>query len=438
MNLKKVFAKLQAANINQAECRYLSTSSLSLEVFRGEMNNFTTHTNSLLNLDVVIDHKLIMANTENITNKGIDQLINSIKETAPYIEKADGEIYQGASKYKKYNHFNKELASIPIDKKKELVFLIEQKLKAYDSRFHEIQVSYEETETISEYQNSYGVKLKSKNNEYCIAAYLLIKTEKETKDAFLVFIDNDFHKFNLDAFVEELAKKGLARLNPKPLSSGKYHVVFDPEVTNTLLNFYISQLNAELILKNSSWFKDKINSQVANKRVTISETPLKRDANFEGADAQGVPTVNRPLIKKGVLLTYLHNLATARQFHVEPTGHAAIGGSKIAIKPHESLYLKPGRLSKDELLAKVKDGIYITELEGLHAGMNAQSGDFSLKAEGFVIKDGKLSTPLEMMTVTANLFDIFNNVKLISKNIEYIKTGLYAPCIYLNKVAISF
>ena len=178
-----------------------------------------------------------------------------------------------------------------------------------------------------------------------------------------MFTDNDFTKFNVDNFVEELYEKTIKKLNAVNIETKKYKAVFDPEVVDTLLDFYIGQLNAEAVLKNSSWFKDKLNTQVANKRVTILETPLKRDHDFIGADVQGVPCQNKVLIKKGVLLTYLHNLETARKFNVNPTGNAAIVASKIGIRPGP-IHLKPGRLTKEELIAKVGNGVYITSLEG--------------------------------------------------------------------------
>lgn len=437
MNLKKIFTKLQTHNISEAECRYVSSTSLSLEVFHGEISNFKTNTLGKLNVDAIIDHKLVMANSEDLSNHGIDELIDSLILTAPYVDKQDGEIFKGASKYKKFNNFNKELPNISIDIKKQLILNIEKKIKEYDSRFTEVQVGYEELCDYAEYQNTYGVKLKNKSNSYSISAYVVAKENNQTTDYFLTYINNIFNEFNIDKFVEEVSTHTLRKLQPTTLTNGKYNVILDPEVTTILLDCYISQLSAELVLKNSTWFNNKINTLVASPRVTIFESPLKRDMNFEGADAQCVPTINQTLIKKGVLLTYLHNLETARKFKVEPTGHAVCEGTKIGIKPHESLYLKPGRLTKDELIKKANNGIYITSLEGLHAGMNAQSGNFSLKAEGFIIKDGHLDKPVEMITVTSNLFEIFQQIKGISKNIEYIKKGLFAPCIYLKKISIS-
>lgn len=436
MNVNKLFAKLNEKGITDIEYRYASSSSFSCSVFRHELSNYSASTSTIINVDAVINHKLAMVTSENTSNSNIDNIVNQLFEAAKYTTKAEGEIYKEKNKYRHYNHFNNELVNVPHQKKIDYLFIIEEKLKALDKRIEEVETGYEENFNQSLFQNSAGIRLKNKRNSYSFYASVVINDNNEKKTEFLVFTDNDFTKFNVDIFVKELYEKTIKRLNPISIETKKYKVIFDPEVVDTLIDYYIGQLSAEAILKNSSWFKDKLNTQVANKRVTILETPLKRDHDFVNADVQGVPCQNKALIKKGVLLTYLHNLETARKFNVTPTGNAAIVASKIGIRPGP-IHLKPGRLTKEELITKVKNGVYVTSLEGLHAGMNAQSGDFSLKAEGFVIKDGKIDRFIDMMTITSNLFEIFSKVKTVSKNIEYIKTGVYAPCIYLDNVSIA-
>lgn len=438
MNAKTFFSKLKSRGINDAEYRSVTSSSFSLEVFEGKLNNYTTNTINLITVDAIINNKLVMSTTENLSNKSIDKLIDDLIESSKYTNKKGAEIYKQKARYKKYNYHNELLSNYPIQDKINLIFEIENKVKNYDKRFTKIQVGYDEKESIHEYQNTNNIKIKNKSNRYTISLQIVIVDNKETKVHYEIFIDNDFSKFNINDFVNSACKHAINKLHARQLTSKKYNVIFSPEVTSTLVEYYISQLNAELILKNSSWFKDKLNTLVANPKVTIFESPLKKDADFINADDQGVPTRNMDLIKKGKLLTYLHNLETAKAFNVEPTGHASLTGSKMGIAAHSALYLKQGRLTEEELIKKVNNGIYIKELGGLHAGMNPQNGNFSLKTEGYVIKDGKLSTPLSMMTVNGNLFDIFKNVKAISKNVEYIKNGFISPCINVNKIAISF
>lgn len=437
MNFQKILDKFHEKNIHDVEYHRLVSSSFSAEAFKGEISNYTCHSLDVGTLCAVINGKLIISNTENLSSKTIDVLINDMIENAKYSSKEGGEIYSGNAKYKKFNYYNKELKKIDDKKKIDLVLSIERKLKAYDSRISDVEAGYGEDEIIYQYNNSNGIKLKSKFNNYTFTLYGVIKDGSETKTSYTIFEDKDLNKFDADKLVNEVGSDLVKKLHPEQIKSGKYNVIFSPEVTATLLEYYISQLSAEKILKKVSWFQNKLNTQVANKKVTVIETPLKRDARFKGFDAQGVPTQNRTLIKNGTLLTYLHNLETAHKMNVEPTGHAILLGAKIDIKAHDSLYLKPGRLNKEEMLQKINNGIYITELEGLHAGMNPQSGDFSLKSEGFIIKDGKLDKAVDMITVNANLFEIFNNVKQISQNIEYIHNGVYSPCIQVNNIAIA-
>ncbi|MCQ2792064.1 MAG: TldD/PmbA family protein [Bacilli bacterium] len=437
MNVKKLFLALQAKNITDVEYRYVSKNSFSCNVFRHELTNYSVSTNSVINVDAIIDNKLAMVTTENTSNNNIDNIVNQLIESAQYTNKKDAEIFKDKVRYRHFKYFNKDLANIPNQQKIDMVFAIEKKLKEMDTRIEDVEVGYEEVIAKREYQNTAGIKLKTARNSYSFATEIVLNDTNGSKQTeYYVFEDNDFSKFNVDNFVKEAYEKAIKRLNGINIETKQYKVIFDPSVVDDLLDFYVSQLNAESILKNSSWFKNKLNTQVANKIVTILETPLKRNHEFNGFDAQGVPCVNRPLIKKGVLLSYLHNLETAKKFNVAPTGNAAVAAAKIGIKSN-AIHLKPGRLSKEELINKVNNGVYITSLEGFHAGMNAESGHFSLKAEGFVIKDGKLDKFINMMTVSSNLYDIFNNVKAISQNIEYIHNGIVAPCIYVDKISVA-
>ncbi len=438
MNAKTFFLKLKKKKINDAEYRCITSSAFSLEVFKGELNNYTTHTTSLITVDAIIDGKLVMSTTENLSNESIDKLIEDLIETSKYTHKKGALIYKKKSKYEQYEHFNNKLGTYPIKKKIDTIFEIEKRLKKADKRFTEIQVGYDEKEVSHEYQNTSGIKTTNKYNYYVFSAEIVIKENDETKVHNEMFINNDFAKFNIDEFVKEATKHALKKLHPVQLKSKKYNVIFAPEVTAELLSSYVSQLNAELVLKNSSWFKNKLNKNVASPLVTIFESPLKHTIDFVNSDDQGVPTQNIDLIKNGKLKTYLHNLETAKAFKVQSNGHASLTGSKIGIGAHAALFLKPGKLRRRDFFNKIKNGIYINHLEGLHAGMNAQNGNFSLKCEGMILENGKITKPLDMMTISDNLFNIFKNVKDISKNVEYIKSDVFAPCIYLNNVSISF
>lgn len=103
------------------------------------------------------------------------------------------------------------------------------------------------------------------------------------------------------------------------------------------------------------------------------------------------------IIENGVFKGFINDLKSAAILNVEPTGNSF--NERVSTT---NFYLLPGELSFDELIAPIKDGLYITELQGLHAGVQPISGSFNLQASGFKIIDGKIDHPVKMIVVSGN------------------------------------
>ena len=101
------------------------------------------------------------------------------------------------------------------------------------------------------------------------------------------------------------------------------------------------------------------------------------------------------------------------------------------------LYLKPGKKSQEELFQEVKDGVYITQVQGLHAGLNQQSGDFSLQSTGFLIKDGKLDRGLDIITVSGNILKVFEDVKEVGSDVEISPSGVSCSSLLIKSLTVS-
>jgi len=89
------------------------------------------------------------------------------------------------------------------------------------------------------------------------------------------------------------------------------------------------------------------------------------------------------------------------------------------------------------LFATIGEGVYITEVMGVHASLNPQSGNFSLQANGFLIENGQRGTALTLITVAGNLVDLFMNVKDVASDNELLSSGYDVPSLYIKKLAIS-
>ena len=112
-----------------------------------------------------------------------------------------------------------------------------------------------------------------------------------------------------------------------------------------------------------------------------------------------------------------------------------MSGPKIGIS-FTNVIIKPGRQSFDETVSKIKKGIYITEISGIHAGLNSQSGEFNLQSQGYLIEDGKITKPLSLIVLSGNLFEMFNNIATICSDSKDI-LDTRVPSILIKKLSVS-
>lgn len=99
--------------------------------------------------------------------------------------------------------------------------------------------------------------------------------------------------------------------------------------------------------------------------------------------------------------------------------------------------MKPGKKSLEELFQEVNNGVYITDIQGLHAGLDPQTGNFSLQSTGFLIKDGKKDRPLDIITVSGNLMKLFNDIKTVGNDSKTFISAVSCPSIIIKKLSIG-
>ena len=137
-------------------------------------------------------------------------------------------------------------------------------------------------------------------------------------------------------------------------------------------------------------------------------------------DAEGYPSAMLPLIENGVLKNYFYNVETANKDGVKSTGHAARSGFKSSVEIAPSnMFIKKGGTTPEKIIAGVKKGIKITDLQGMHSGCNPISGDFSLSGQGFYIEDGKVKHPIHNFTVSGNFIDMLKKVTKVGTDFKF-------------------
>lgn len=435
----KLFFELAKANgINESEIRISNSTSISVETLNGQIDSYNVSETKSIRARGIINGKFGVAIT-NIEDKNTPQyLVDSILATGKYIEKEeDAIIFEGSKKYTKRNVFNKELDSTPLDEKLKHLDTIYKFIKDFDPRIENVSVSYGETSGNSLIENSYGLKLSNKSNDFYYGAFATVRDENgEVVNASEYSFGNDLSSFDPLELAKKVASAAISKLNPTQCKSKKYKVVLKQKIVSTLLSAFIGSLSSEEVQKKTSALSDKLNQQIMSNKLTVMERPTDNTIFFTGYDSEGVATYNKTLIKKGILQTYLYNLTTAKKDGVQSTGNGYGGVTKIGIGTTH-LVIKPGKKSFEELLQKAKNGIYLTDIMGLHAGLNAKSGDFSLQAQGFMIEDGKLTKPLSQIVVAGNLFTLFNDIGEVGSDSQLLLSSNEVPSLLIKKLQVN-
>ena len=414
-----VIAACQDAGITEYELYYQANTSLTASVFQHSINEFTSSTGGGVCLRCIVGGKMGYAATEELSETQAKLLVAKAADAASVLE-SEEEVFLGEG-----GQVYEELTSKPYDlpTTEELINTIlatQEKIYAADTAV----IDGCQTEGISEHYeiaiyNSKGLDLSYQNNASGLVTVAVVSDGTEMANDFK-FKLGKLDTIDVDAMVNKAVSSAKVQLGGDVAPTGQYGVVFSPEAMSSLLQVFSSIFSSEAAQKGLSRLADKEGQVIASPIVTLVDDPFHPEnpepINF---DAEGSPTHKKNIIEKGTLNTLLYNLKTANQAGKKTTGNAAKAGydAPVAVRPF-TMYLENGDITEEQLLAMAEGGVIITGLQGLHAGANPISGDFSLQSSGFMIKDGKKADYVKSFTVAGNFYDVLKNIKALANNCQ--------------------
>ncbi|NLD04805.1 MAG: TldD/PmbA family protein [Synergistaceae bacterium] len=243
--------------------------------------------------------------------------------------------------------------------------------------------------------------------------------------------DLDIRKIALKA-----AEKTVMALGGAPIKTGPYTIVIEPETAVSLVDVIGDLFCAPEIHKGRSMMADRLGTKVASSCITlIDDGRIPWKAGTGSWDAEGVPTGRTLLIKDGTARSYLYNLQYAWKDGVISTGNACRGMSSLPDVGTSNLLLEPGSETPASLISKVRSGLYLTELMGLHT-IDPISGDFSVGAKGQLIENGVITRPVSGVTIASNLMDFLNNIVAVGSDLTFFGSTA-APTLVVENIVVA-
>lgn len=441
---EKVFEKAAQEGFKEYEIYFSKSNALSLEIYEKEVDKYSVNGSMGVSFRGIYNDKMGYSYTEILDADSVEMLVLKAKENALCIENEDLEVIFGEKQdYAILKSYNEELEKIGTDKK--IKFALDLEKDSFESNKKVVNIGdCVLEESIIEYgiMNSKGLDLYHKTN-FIIGLVVPVIDENGTKYNGISFkISNNFSDFNAKAMAEEAVNDALSRIGGKSIKSGNYKVIIDNRTMALLLGTFSGAFSSDNAQKGLSLLKDKEGQFIASSKVTIIDDPHMNSGVYSTPfDAEGVATFKKNIVEEGKLNTLLYNLKTALKEGRKSTGNAfkASYSSPVMISP-TNFYIQAGEKALEELLKEVKEGLIITELAGTHAGANAVTGDFSLAAKGFLIKDGKKAEPVEQITIAGNFFKLLQDIEEVGNDLDfYFPMGAYfgSPSVIVSSLSVA-
>ncbi len=244
---------------------------------------------------------------------------------------------------------------------------------------------------------------------------------------------------DLDKAVADAVERATRMLGATKARSGRCAVVLDPRVTSTVLAIVSSALSGEAVTKGRSFFADRLGEEVAVPSLVLVDDPT--DARAFGAsthDAEGLACRRNVLIENGVLRGFVFDTTAARRAGVSSTASAVRGGyATTPVAGCRALLLSPGTLGAQEILSEVGEALFVQSITGVHSGVNPVSGDFSVGAEGLMVRDGGLAEPVREVTIASTLQRMLLSVLHIGADVEWLPGVAAGQTLAIDGMALS-
>ena len=432
-----VTACARAAGLTQFELYYTAQTSRTVSAMEGEINEAQDDTLAGCCFRCVCGGRMGYCSTELLTAGEAERIVRKAMENAATIETDDPVfLFSGSGTYRQT-----EAAPLSETDMRVLALDLYEAAITADEKVRRSTRSYAAREEgLIRLANSAGLDLRSETGSQVVYLEAVVREGEEQFSAD-VFRDEPFDRLDVRETAVRAVNKALDKIGGQSVPSGPYQVIFDSEAFGSLLTAFVPIFSAKNAQQGLSLLAGKEGEQIAAGCVTIVDDPFLPGHQMP-FDGEGVATRCKTVVDKGEFKTLLYNLETAAKAGRETTGNASRSAyyAGVGIAPF-NFYLQPGVQSPEELCRAVGDGLLITELAGLHAGLNPVTGDFSLMASGYRIEKGEKGRFVNGITVSGNFFAMLKNVKAAGSDLRFgIPRGasrIGSPSVWVGELSVA-
>ncbi len=413
-----LIAEAERLGLQEYDVFFMESESCSTETLKDEISSFSSGVGGGVGFRLIVDGHVGCASTELLTEEEMRALVARAAANATMLESRDEPIiFEGSAHYD--TPTSAPYKRPETEEMKALALSLQKSTYEQNEYIADGTQSGVFCERISmAFLNSKGLNLAHTAGVAGAYVQAVVSRDGESQAAFDFSVLTDKEK--LSALSKDVTEEAMATLGAVEIESGKYDVILSGKQMRAMLSAFASAFSAKNAQLGLSLLKGKEGAKIAADCVTLIDDPM-----YEGSpmqipfDGEGVATYRKSVIENGVLKTLLYDLSTAKRAGGVTTGNGQRGSysDPVSIAPYH-FYLAPGKENEEELLRRLGNGLYITELKGLHAGANAVTGDYSIESAGFMVREGKRAEAIRSFTIAGNFFDFLKEIEALSDTVH--------------------
>ncbi len=431
-----------------AEAFVSNTQSVQINVSNRQAEQVNAYNEVGIGLRILKEQKLIFGSSNDLSKESLKILISDLLKKVKYHtvdefnvipEKDDNSLSKDWSTYSELLSYDPKIVEVPIQEKIQRAIRLETSALDFSPKVKSsLIVIYQDEISHIYLANSNGVSGWFPISNCGGAIYVSASDGQDHQSGTYQQVKVKYDDFDPQEVGHKAAENAVKMLGAKPIESCEIPMIVPPEVGTSLLSYIVSMLSADRVQKGKSLFADKLNTAVAAGIVNIiDDGKLHGGIRTAPVDGEGIPKQTTPLIVDGMLKNYLYDSYTAKKGKVKSTGNRARGGyNRIGMIDSSNLYLKEGNGKPAEIFSVIDKGFYIKDAIGLHGGIDATSGDFSIPVAGFMIEKGEISFPIRGISIGGNLFDLLKSIDKITNDLTWFgEVG--APTFSISNIKIG-
>jgi PmbA protein len=426
----------------QVEAYVSRERETDVRVYRGEIETLSTAESAGVGVRVVIDGRQGFAYVGDLDEARAREALEEARDNASFatpdehvgLAAPDGhavsslELWDGA------------LSEVPTAEKVELAMALERLVRGGDRRIREvISTDYGDGQGEVAIASSAGISSTTRQTSCYLSADAVAGEGDDTQTGVGYSVGRGFSEIDLEVAAHDAIDRATRLLGAKKPNSARLNVVFDRRVTATLLSVLARTLSGEDVAKGRSLFAGRLGEEVGNAALMLVDDPTNALAYGASAvDAEGLACRRNVLIENGRLVSYLYDTYSGRLAGTASTASAVRGGFKSTPGVGaRALSLQPGAMDQAAIFDFVGEGLFVQEISGVHSGVNGVSGDFSVGAEGVMIRDGHLAEPVREITIASTIQRMLQHVLAIGNDVEWLPSAAAGLTLAIGDVAMS-